>query len=954
MFAALSVQIANAQQKQDALYIYRNDGGFHGFFFSDIDRIEYSKVDTLGKTQKDYVVQEIYALDSVFRIPLSAIDSVTFVTPETVYKKDVAHTTESKLWDYVIGSDSVKVLKLKTSTPSSLVPKKGDKIVTTKSRNYLPGGFYGVVKSVKTGSKNITVTCEVPDLTELFDQVVFKAAVVGAPKGSNNVRKRSGESPTITEFEIPEVSYKQNLGNGAISYDKFKGSGSIDMAVSHKVNIRAFMAIRWPLDRNLDIVQRVETTSKFDLKLSGEVGGSIDVHTYLLNGWKWIPDTPFAIEWEGGFSIGASGKVDLDIHRKHVSSSHLIVQYNDSFFDEKRPPRCDSGFHTLGAEASTALSGEVSATIGPYFAFYLSLVKKEIGKIGFRLDAGMKAAVSAELSMTDYLLATVPSALSGALMTKPTALYDYLNRDGSLKFGRFFKCDFEAQLANIKELKYTKTLYDSFSTPAKAATIDFEGGLVPKFSNTKLSYDEEKNTLTAQAALTRKTLGNKVGFAAYYTKSGKRAARSLYKTMYSFDGEKASFNKWSQTFKNLHGGKELTIYPIVTLPLFNYELLASPSKTYTIPAVMYVEPDKIEVTGDAIEKRFTVTDNLDHTEDKYETTAKTDFGKGVKSWFTGKWEDNDYVMKISKNESSSLRTADITFTTVNKDKSIKLEKTVTVRQDVVPLVKLSPDKLEFDAKGGKKTVKITDTNLTNIKVFTTAKFITAKLSDKTISVTVSENESKDSRSDYVFLEGKTEGGQKVEAKVPVYQAGTGGDDPEPGQGNIVELLDSVYVNIRSFKFGNLYFNRSIENPKENITVTKEDVGYSVTVVNKNESTTDVLKFKLSERDYNGAFYSFKDMTDIEYEHTYTKNYNTLSSGNYFTKVKIKCSKVPVYGSASWPTYDYYEWDGYGQEKLLVTEASAELTQVSSKKEVTSTNLDLTSTGSILLKAYTFK
>ena len=69
MFSALPV---SAQQTQDALYIYRNDGGFNGFFFADIDRIEYSKIDTLGVEQADYVVQEVYALDSVFRIPISA------------------------------------------------------------------------------------------------------------------------------------------------------------------------------------------------------------------------------------------------------------------------------------------------------------------------------------------------------------------------------------------------------------------------------------------------------------------------------------------------------------------------------------------------------------------------------------------------------------------------------------------------------------------------------------------------------------------------------------------------------------------------------------------------------------------------------------------------------------------------------------------------------------------
>ena len=675
----------NAQQKQDALYIYRNDGGFHGFFFSDIDRIEYSKVDTLGQTQNDYVVQEVYALDSVYRIPLSAIDSVTFITPETVYKKDVAHTTESKLWDYVIGSDSVTVLRLKTSTPSSLIPKKGDKIVTTKSRDYLPGGFYGVVKSVKTESKYITVSCEVPELTELFDQVVFKAAAVGAPKGSNKVRKQSEES-TTSEFELPAVTFKKDLGGGGISYDmgnnwSIKGSGSMELGVSHKVNIRAFMAIRWALGMNLDVTQRVETTSWFDLKLSGEVGGSLDLHTYLLNGWKWIPDTPFAIEWEGGFSVGASGKVDLDIHRKHVSSSYLMVQYNDSFYDEEHS-QCAASFHTLGTEASTSLSGEVSATAGPYFSVYLSLVKKEVGKVGLRFDAGLKVALAAELNMTDYLLAALPATIPAVMKAKPTALYDYLNRDGSVKFGRFFKCDFEAQLANAKKLKYSKTLYDNFSTPAKAAWIDFEGGLVPKFSSTKLSYNKEKNILTAEAALTRKTLmGNKVGFAAYYTKSGKLATKNLYEKKYSYDGEKASFNKWSQTFNNLHGGKELTIYPVVTLlsPL-NYELLASPTNTITIPAEMEIYPETLEFPAEGGKGMFTVNDNLDHIEDNtYKYTADLKYS-GKEKWLTGKWDDYDYNLVAEPNTTGADRTCTITFTVQNSDKSVKVQKSVTVTQ----------------------------------------------------------------------------------------------------------------------------------------------------------------------------------------------------------------------------------------------------------------------------------
>ena len=82
LLSAIAVP-ADAQQRQDALYIYRNDGRFNAFFYGDIQRICYSKIDTLGIEHDDFVVQEVWALDTVFRIPVDAIDSVSFVTPET-------------------------------------------------------------------------------------------------------------------------------------------------------------------------------------------------------------------------------------------------------------------------------------------------------------------------------------------------------------------------------------------------------------------------------------------------------------------------------------------------------------------------------------------------------------------------------------------------------------------------------------------------------------------------------------------------------------------------------------------------------------------------------------------------------------------------------------------------------------------------------------------------------
>ena len=76
------LSVVNSVKAQDAFYIYQNDGHFDGFFYDQVESINYSKIDTLGRECLDYVVQEIVTADSTYRIMLSAIDSVSFVQPE--------------------------------------------------------------------------------------------------------------------------------------------------------------------------------------------------------------------------------------------------------------------------------------------------------------------------------------------------------------------------------------------------------------------------------------------------------------------------------------------------------------------------------------------------------------------------------------------------------------------------------------------------------------------------------------------------------------------------------------------------------------------------------------------------------------------------------------------------------------------------------------------------------
>ena len=184
----LNIQPANAQQTQDALYIFRNDGGFNAFF------------DTLGVEQSDYVVQEVYALDSCFRIPVSAIDSVAFVTPENKYRNDVT-IYEEKITNYIVASDTLNWFRLATNTPASLIPKKGEKLVIESESTFLPNGMAGLVESVEESAVGYTVNIGEVEIQDIYERLLVKA---GAGAMNAAASRRRGLRAMIDTSIEPE------------------------------------------------------------------------------------------------------------------------------------------------------------------------------------------------------------------------------------------------------------------------------------------------------------------------------------------------------------------------------------------------------------------------------------------------------------------------------------------------------------------------------------------------------------------------------------------------------------------------------------------------------------------------------------------------------------------------------------------------------------------------------
>lgn len=961
IMAFFSLQTASAQTAQDALYIFRNDGKFNAFFYGDIDHIAYSKVDTLGKTQKDYVVQEIYALDSVWRIPVSAIDSVAFVTPKTVYKKDVFRPDKS-ISKYIIASDTINWIRLSKNTPEKLIPKKGDKLLIEEPSKYIPNGFGGKVTSVTTTSAgNYTVKTTALQLTDVYERLVMKGAVGPNEDDSSAKETRGVTDGTFLDYsdtwdiepitQTLKIAGSQSLiegmnGNFSVA---LAGEGNVNFTLTPKVTARGFLFLDPIEGVKINTFAKIYTGVAVKGDVDGALVTSVDIPFTLATNKKSLvkgfgkkdenDKYPLLFDFSAGVNLNATGHVKSTFNWAGASAT---IAENITYTKPLSSVTGDlNRNHSLNGEQGTF---EYEIGIDKYFQLGIGLYAK--GEVKFNnpvvKEDDLQLGIRGDFAFTeDFRIGKSAFSISKDLWkTAEDKPYDALKAD-PITNGELF----------LDGQAYAKLFKTSFGPYTKKVSLwEFGFPVVPKFKSFKMTPNEKAPSIVKfSSSVSRNVLMPvRVGFAVFKTADAKEVGLGAW---YSKTYRKQEFKSFSSTYTVLDPG-----VGYVAVPKMKFSGFGNPFVVTDVEPIYFdlgepmIEVDKtVEVGAEKGSQELTVLTNI----------PEMVFTSDV-SWLTTEWTREEGALKITWTKLPSKtneRKATIHITGKSSDlKKVLMEKDIVVTQCVAYL-ELSAGSLNFDAKGGSKTVKVTKTNLTNIKVSSKAKYISVKYSKNTITVTVTENKDKDSREDRVIVEGTTPGGQPYQGYFDVTQEGTGKEQTDPSDpgatGDVVALLDSVYVNIRSFKFGTLYYNVSIKNPKKNITVLKEKEGYSVTVVNNTEYQTEKIKFHLSEREDNGYDYPFKEITNLEYEYAYTKPYNTLESGHYFTKVKFKCGKVPVYGSASWPTYYYYEWDGYGDE-LVVTEGSGEHTYVSHDKEVTSETLNLTSAGSVLMKTYIYK
>ena len=225
---ALIVMMTCAQhlQAQDAFYIYRNDGNFDGFFFDEIVRMSYSKTDLQGEEHDVYVVQEVETKDSLYRIPLSAIDSIGFQQPEIRMNPKFKNMDQLGMTPYITqswGWNSAR-LGLSKSIPAHLLPQVGDVLATWDPS--IDGGK-GWVYKVKAESEPFSWLDEdnqsyyyemeeVESIGDIFDQFIT-VEDIGVDDEGHMVRRRIAGCN-------PDGSIRRASGNSDVNILNLSGN----------------------------------------------------------------------------------------------------------------------------------------------------------------------------------------------------------------------------------------------------------------------------------------------------------------------------------------------------------------------------------------------------------------------------------------------------------------------------------------------------------------------------------------------------------------------------------------------------------------------------------------------------------------------------------------------------------------------------------------------------------
>lgn len=593
---------SNAQQ---AFYIYRNDGGINTFITTEIDSMTYSRLDLDSVVHDDYVVHEVYTPDSIFRIPIELIDSVGFVTPQTVYQPGV-RVLDGEMRNHIISRNEL-TLVFQSSTPNSLLPHVGDKLVTTEVDDVITNAFVGQVSEVNTTSAGIEVVCEPVDLTEVFETYY---GIIRKTDEHTSTRRRSlsdgffgtNGTRTLSPGKLPfdllnthqiSVSYQADED---LSYSLDHAQATISLTPT--VDYNAYLIVNKDYGTNISVTVIGNYTLEEYFALAGGITVGDDAPLFE----KAIPIPEALIDVFFEFGIFANFKATLSTEQtwtqkyRHVfhwewsSKGHKTLKNTNDF----KPM---SNTHTGKVSLNGTLSVGAYGKVGIAFIATSSL---DIAQVDLRAEGGIRLEGTYVPYKRDEEYAKKSTDLYNQIKNREVGVYWYYGLSAEAKL---FKWSVSKQVPN----------FFNFPLNKKEKILGFR--LVPLFSDTKLTKDET-GTYYASTNVREDVFTTDVGFALINQKDEEDATYSY--SVYDYKGPKA---KAYASFFDKAASNEYTVYPLVKY--LGMELIAEPSAVIDEAKISFKQAEIVSVDS----------------EQKYNSD-----GEYLFTWYTTKFR---YVIQIS-------------------------------------------------------------------------------------------------------------------------------------------------------------------------------------------------------------------------------------------------------------------------------------------------------------------
>lgn len=759
-------QSAQAQQaEQDALYIFRNDGRFNAFFFGDIDHFEYSCIDTLGIEHDDYVVQEVYALDSVFRIPLSAIDSISFVTPETKYKADVIMADRS-IVNYITASDSVSWIRLSSDVPSNLLPQKGDKWILRHVSPYTPDGFGGLVTAVTLSGASTTVTVEPMEPDEVYEQAVIKTAV--GSQSQSEAKSRADIYRYEKFIEIPPYQGDVTLsGSKDIINTLDVGYISSASALGHykyyfkpTIHARSFLNIGLN-GVNFDSYLQINAEVEYSGKVSGTFSQRVDLpYPSIYTFFRFddgLPDTEAYAKllWKAGMAFEGAGTVKLEsevagkysvtasarYYKPLLGSGQWTADYDATPYEGNK-----SLLNVLGGDYTLSLSFMAEAAIQVPMPWL-----KTSGGCGMRAELGQKTVIDAsplyyltasdELEQTYWRDHTYEKAdKENAVMTTPYASLDVY----TIGYGM----QFSLAKPNIELLRVGLGFVPDIKD------LDVETGLDTKYGICQgLASYRIRRALCGPAQVGLVLLDIEDHIADIYWRP------TTYWNEYSDTKVERLF-----TFDPMVGMKsDYSIFPIVKIGDGN-PVLHSSYYSIVLDSAFIELPDDFALMPEAGREESDMQTNI----------PKIELSTGV-NWVTATFDPLEQTITLNYEglpEDKDTRSCKLHVVGKSSKDKVLVVKDVPVQQ-FRAVIRASDKPIQADAGGGTYTVKITGTALEDVRLFKNDDFLHPSYKDGVLTIVVDPNTTGQERQGTITIAGNLTVGASMygdETTVTVKQA----------------------------------------------------------------------------------------------------------------------------------------------------------------------------------------